>query len=175
MARHGHHHQGGFCTTAVFRLVMFLMSLLLVGFFLGPPLFRHLTGRRIGSSCPPCLCDCSPSDTFVSLSLDCGKDDPEMSIELRKNIIELLKEELSLQKIVTHDTLVHTKSTILDARKTSSQYQKEAEKCTTGVETCEQAREKAEAELREERKQTELWEERAREYGWRDLRRRAYI
>ncbi|KAL5701606.1 hypothetical protein ACHQM5_026925 [Ranunculus cassubicifolius] len=174
MAHHGHHHQGGFCTPGVFRLVLFLMSLVLVGFFLAPSLFSHLADSP---SCPPCLCDCS-SDTFLSLPLglinnslsDCGKDDPELSKELRKDLVELLNEELSLQKIVTQDSLQHTKSAILDARKTSSQYQKEAEKCTTGMETCEEAREKAEAELRAERKQTELWENRAREHGWKDLR-----
>ncbi|KAF5206218.1 Pentatricopeptide repeat-containing protein [Thalictrum thalictroides] len=131
------------------------------------------------TSCPPCECDCSSSDNILSSSLglmnsslaDCGKHDPEMNQELEKDMIDLLKEEISLQRNVTNDNIEHTKASILEARKTSSQYQKEDEKCTAGMETCEEAREKAEAELRAERKQSELWESRAREHGWRDLRR----
>ena len=87
---------------------------------------------------------------------------------MKKDVITLLTEEISLQKTVIDDNLAHTKALIMDARKSSSHYQKEAEKCNTGMETCEEAREKAEAELTEERKLSLLWENRARENGWLD-------
>lgn len=99
---------------------------------------------------------------------ECGKDNPDTNEEMKKDVITLLTEEISLQKSVIDDNLAHTKALILDARKTSSHYQKEAEKCNTGMETCEEAREKAEAELTEERKLSLLWENRARENGWLD-------
>lgn len=99
---------------------------------------------------------------------DCAKDDPETNEEMQKDIITLLTEEISLQKSVSDDSLAHTKALIMDARKTSLQYQREGEKCNTGMETCEQAREKAQAELIEERKLSALWENRARVNGWQD-------
>ncbi|KAB2604602.1 CRAL-TRIO domain-containing protein-like [Pyrus ussuriensis x Pyrus communis] len=43
---------------------------------------------------------------------------------------------------------------LLEAKKVASQYQKEADKCSSGMETCEEAREKAEATLEAQRKQT---------------------
>lgn len=102
---------------------------------------------------------------------DCGKDDPEMSDEMKKDIVTLLSEEINLQRNVSIDSLDRTKALIIDAKKTSSHYQKEAEKCNTGMETCEEAREKAEAALSEERKLSALWEKRARENVWLEKRR----
>ncbi|RXI03285.1 hypothetical protein DVH24_003937 [Malus domestica] len=40
------------------------------------------------------------------------------------------------------------------AKKIASQYQKEADKCSSGMETCEEAREKGEATLEAQQKQT---------------------
>ncbi|KAJ6401347.1 hypothetical protein OIU84_016709 [Salix udensis] len=40
----------------------------------------------------------------------------------------------------------------------TSQYQKEADKCNSGMETCEEAREKAEATLAAQKKLTAMWE-----------------
>lgn len=91
-----------------------------------------------------------------------------MNGEMTKDIITLLTEEISLHKSVSEDNLAHTTALVMDARKTSSQYQKEAEKCNTGMETCEEAREKAEAALSEERKLSTLWENLARDNGWVD-------
>ncbi|WOH14398.1 hypothetical protein DCAR_0933917 [Daucus carota subsp. sativus] len=160
------------CSPGLVRLVLFLLALCLVGYSVRRQLFWHLSGR---GSCPRCDCDCSPKSTLPlpvgisdsSLS-DCGKDDPEMNAEMTKDIITLLTEEISLHKSVSEDNLAHTKALIMDARKSSSQYQKEAEKCNTGMETCEEAREKAGAALSEERKLSALWENRARKNGWVD-------
>ncbi|OVA20106.1 Protein of unknown function DUF1068 [Macleaya cordata] len=165
------HLRGGFCNPGFLRLVLVLVGICLVGYLMGHPLnWRSRQNLARQSSCPPCVCDCS-SEAIFSLPSDCGKNDPDMNEELEKDIIDLLSEELSLQKNVTNDNMQHTRASILEARKTSSQYQKEAEKCNAGMETCEEAREKAEAALIAERKLSALWEKRARENGWKDLRR----
>ncbi|WVY94937.1 hypothetical protein V8G54_034025 [Vigna mungo] len=101
-------------------------------------------------------------------SVDCGKHDPVLNEEMNKGLLAMLSEELNLQKVVAKESLEHTKRLVMDARKTFSQYQKEAEKCNIGMETCEEARQRAEAELIEERRLTTMWENRAREYGWSD-------
>lgn len=57
---------------------------------------------------------------------------------------------------------------LLEAKKLTSQYQKEADKCNSGMETCEEAREKAEAALAAQKKLTAMWELRARQRGWKE-------
>lgn len=57
---------------------------------------------------------------------------------------------------------------LLEAKKLTSQYMKEADKCNSGMETCEEAREKAELLLLEQKKQTAIWETRARQKGWKE-------
>lgn len=105
---------------------------------------------------------------LLFLCSDCGKDDQEINNEMKKDIVALLTEEISLHENVTSESLQRTNALIMSAKRTSSHYQKEAEKCNTGVENCEEAREKAEVSLREERKRTALWMGRAHEYGWKD-------
>ncbi|KAF8392494.1 hypothetical protein HHK36_022836 [Tetracentron sinense] len=174
-----HSSRHGFCNPGFLRLVLVLVSVCLVGYIVGPPLYWHLRENlTVEASCPPCVCDCSSEAIFsIPLGLlnssfaDCGKHDPDMSEEMEKDIVNLLSEELNLQRNVTNDNLEHTKAAILDMKKTSSQYQKEAEKCNSGMETCEEAREKAEAALVAECKLSALWEKRAREQGWKDRRR----
>lgn len=87
---------------------------------------------------------------------------------MEKSIVVLLSEELTLQKAVVNETLRHSSALIMNARKASAHYQREAEKCNAGIETCEDARERAERELMVERRITAMWENRAREYGWKD-------
>lgn len=60
---------------------------------------------------------------------DCLRNDPEMQEERRKSQVELLKEELKLQKEVNGDAQQRAELAYLDAKKIASQYQKEAEKC----------------------------------------------
>lgn len=107
---------------------------------------------------------------LISLHADCGRHDPDTSDDMEKAIADLLTEELKLRVQVTEDNRQHAEASILEMKKTSLQYQKEADKCNTGIETCEEAREKAEVALRAELKLSALWENRARELGWLDRR-----
>ncbi|XP_055816798.1 uncharacterized protein LOC129886237 isoform X1 [Solanum dulcamara] len=153
------------------RFVLVLVGLFLVIYMVRPPTLRH---SKALSSCPPCFCDCeedpmfSPIDILNSSLADCGKSDPQMNEEMKKDIATLLAEEINLQKNVTDDVLDRTKALIMSAKRASSHYQKESEKCNIGIDTCEGGREKAEAALIEERKLSALWETRAIEFGWKD-------
>ncbi|KAF5952252.1 hypothetical protein HYC85_010196 [Camellia sinensis] len=151
----------------VLRSVLVLVGLFLVAYIVGRPILRENSYAQ--ASCSTCDCDCD-SDNF-SIPLDCGKNDPDMNEEMEKDTITSLSEELSLQKNVTDDNLERTEALITSTKRASSHYQKEAEKCNAGMETCEEARQKAEAALIDERKLSALWENRAREHGWMDQRR----
>ncbi|KAG8390812.1 hypothetical protein BUALT_Bualt01G0122500 [Buddleja alternifolia] len=158
----------------VLRLVLVLVGLLLV-VFLERRSKKYSSTTLPASSCPPCSCDCIseptlslPLEAIDSSLADCGKDDPETNKEMTKDIVALLKEELALHENVTSDSFKRTNALIMGAKKTSSHYQKEAEKCNAGMETCEEAREKAEVSLTAERKLTALWMSRAHEYGWKE-------
>ncbi|CBI34342.3 unnamed protein product, partial [Vitis vinifera] len=132
----------------------------------GPPLYWHFKGSsRAQTSCGSCDCGCDLDTTF-SITLDCGDHDPDMKEEMKKGRLALLAEELRLQKNVTDDRLERTKELTTEVRKASSQYRKEVEKCSVGIETCEEAREKAEAALVDELKLSALWEERALSIKW---------
>ncbi|GAV63216.1 DUF1068 domain-containing protein [Cephalotus follicularis] len=170
----------GVCNHGALRLVLVLVGLSLVVYAVGPPFYWRLRERSVAkASCPSCFCDCSSEISFPIIPLgiinstysDCGKTNPDLNEEMEKDIVALLSEELTLQKAVVNETLQHAKASIRDARKSSSHYQKEAEKCNVGMDTCEEAREKAERDIVEERKLAALWEKRARELGWRDSRR----
>ncbi|KAF9614278.1 hypothetical protein IFM89_017079 [Coptis chinensis] len=161
-------------------LVVFAITSAL--FVCGPALywrFKQGLDLEIGedvnsSSCSPCLCDCPPplsllniSPGLVNLSVtDCGKNDPDLNKEMEKQFVDLLTEELKLQEAVAEEHTHHINITYAEARRVASQYQKEAEKCNAATETCEGARERAEALLTKERKVTSAWERRARQLGW---------
>ncbi|CAL9127287.1 unnamed protein product [Musa acuminata var. zebrina] len=127
-------------------------------------------------ACAPCVCDCPPplsldaiAPGLLNLSVtDCGKNDPELSKEMEKHFVDLLTEELKLQEAVAQEHAHHMNATLVDAKRLASQYQKEAEKCIAATEICEEARERAEAALRKEKKITAMWERRARQLGWQE-------
>ncbi|CAA6661664.1 unnamed protein product [Spirodela intermedia] len=129
---------------------------------------------RQRSLLPLCACDCPPplslqkvAPGLLNLSVpDCGKNDPELSKEMEKQFVDILAEELKLQEVVAQSRSRHMNYTILEARRLAAQYQKEAEKCNAATETCEEARERAEASLTREKVITSLWERRARLLGW---------
>ncbi|KAH0905636.1 hypothetical protein HID58_037463, partial [Brassica napus] len=151
------------------------------GYILGPPLYWHLTealaavSHSSASSCPPCACDCS-SQPLLTISkglsnasfADCARHDPEVNEDTEKNYAELLTEELKLRETDSLEKHKRADMGLLEAKKVTSSYQKEADKCNSGMETCEEVREKAELALAEQKKLTSKWEERARQKGWRD-------
>lgn len=102
----------------------------------------------------------------VNVHADCGKHDPELKEEIEKDNEDLVAEELHLHETVASETLEHTRALIKVAMTTSSQFQREAERCNARMETCEEARERAERLLAEERKLSDLWEKRAQDLGW---------
>ncbi|KAI4376740.1 hypothetical protein MLD38_014467 [Melastoma candidum] len=133
-----------------------------------------LEGYSRSKSCPPCICDCPPPLSLLKISpglanlsvSDCGSSDPELKEEMQKQFVDLLAEELKLQEAVSKEHSRHMNITFVDAKRVASQYQKEAEKCNAATEICEEARERAEAQLIKERKVTLMWEKRARQMGW---------
>eukprot|EP01018_Ginkgo_biloba_P026612 Gb_19046 [translate_table: standard] len=173
------HQASNSCSPGVLKLILVLLGMSLAVYILGPPLYwqlaEGLASVRHAASCPACICDC-PSEALVTIPsglgnisfADCGKHDPEVSEEMEKNYTDLLSEELKLQETVAAENQQRADMALLEAKKLASQYQKEAEKCNAGMETCEEARERAEATLRAEKKLSLLWEQRARQMGWKE-------
>lgn len=104
-------------------------------------------------------------NSFVA---DCAKHDPDVSEEMDKNFTDLLVEELKLKEEQGTEAQHRADVTLLEAKKLASQYQKEADKCSSGMDTCEEARERAEAALLQQKKLTAMWEQRARQRGWKN-------
>ncbi|XVE72415.1 hypothetical protein DITRI_Ditri11bG0037900 [Diplodiscus trichospermus] len=165
---------------AVLKVGLGLLGLCLFGYIVGPPLYWHFMEGLVAVShtsntCPPCLCDCSsqplltiPEGLSNASFADCAKHDPEVNEDTEKNFAELLTEELKLREAEALESQQRADMALLEAKKIASQYQKEADKCNSGMETCEEAREKAEAALAAQKKLTAMWELRARQKGWRE-------
>ncbi|XP_078438241.1 uncharacterized protein LOC144708693 isoform X2 [Wolffia australiana] len=138
-----------------------------------PPPFSSSSSS---SACPNCICDCPATISLqkiapglVNLTIpDCGKEDSEVGAEMEKGRADLMKEEAALRMAVVEDERRHMNYTIGEARRQGLQYQKEAQKCNSATEACEEAREHAEAMLKREKKVTAAWERRARQLGWTD-------
>ncbi|KAL4628310.1 hypothetical protein ACB092_05G228100 [Castanea dentata] len=148
------------------KIGMGLCGLFLVGYIVGPPLYFHLSESLSTTAaaavstapvCRPCFCDCS-SHPLLSLHEDCMKHEPGKSEEMD---MDLLSEELKLREAEAQENQRRVDRALLEAKKRSSQYQKEADKCNMGMETCEGTREKAEAKLAAQKKITAMWELRA--------------
>ncbi|KAH7543125.1 uncharacterized protein LOC125420938 [Ziziphus jujuba] len=167
-----HPSDRGFYSRVILRVSLVLMSLCFVLYTIYPSSnWRFNANSAVRGLCPPCHCDCYsddplPLDFLNSSFADCGIEDSELNKEMEKGLVGLYMEELELLKIVANETLDHTRELIMDARRASSHYQHEAEKCNAGVVACEEARERVEAQLRQERKLSLLWEKRARDMGW---------
>ncbi|CAA7049531.1 unnamed protein product [Microthlaspi erraticum] len=163
--------------TAAMKVGLALLALSLIGYILGPPLYWHLTEALAASatSCSPCVCDCSslpllaiPRGLSNGSFADCAKHDPEVNEDTEKNYAELLTEELKQREAESMEKHKRVDTGLLEAKKITSSYLKEADKCNSGMETCEEAREKAENALVEQKKLTSTWEMRARQKGWKD-------
>ncbi|XP_057505951.1 uncharacterized protein LOC130789237 [Actinidia eriantha] len=176
-------NQPGSCSPGVLKAALVLLGLCLAGYILGPPLYWHfmegvaaVNRSSSSASCPPCVCDCSsqpllniPQGLTNASFADCAKHDPEVSEDTEKNFAELLSEELKLREAEALESHQRADMALLEAKKITSQYQKEADKCNSGMETCEEAREKAEAALLAQKRQTATWELRARQRGWKEV------
>ncbi|CAA7054343.1 unnamed protein product [Microthlaspi erraticum] len=155
------------------KVVTGVMGLCIVAYIAGPSLYWHLNESIAESSCPPCTCDCS-SQPLLSIPeglnhsfLDCMRRD-EASEENESSFTEMVAEELKLREAQAQEDEWRADRLLLEAKKAASQYQKEADKCSMGMETCEQAREKSEATLDEQRRLSYMWELRARQKGWKE-------
>ncbi|KAE9616796.1 hypothetical protein Lal_00034223 [Lupinus albus] len=159
------------------RMGLGFVALCIAGYIVGPPLYWHFMEVLVASSssCAPCLCDCSsqpilsiPQELSNASFGDCAKPDPEVSVDTENNFADLLSEELKLRENEATENQHRADTALLEAKKIASQYQKEADKCNSGMETCEEAREKAELALAAQKKLTALWELRARQKGWKE-------
>jgi len=167
------------CSPGALKLIMVLLGMSLAIYILGPPLYwqlaEGLASVKHAAACPSCICDC-PAESLATIPpglgntsfADCGKHDPDVNEDMEKNYADLLAEELKLQETVTVENQQRADMALLEAKKLASQYQKEAEKCTSGMETCEEARERAQTTLLAEKKLSSLWEQRARQLGWKE-------
>ncbi|KAK4758984.1 hypothetical protein SAY87_020285 [Trapa incisa] len=174
-------NQSRACTPLLLRVGLGLIGLCIIGYILGPPLYWHLLegiaafSRSSAPICSPCECDCS-SQSLLSIPealsngslADCVKHDPEVAEETEKSYADLLSEELKHREAEAQDNQRRSDMSLLEAKKLTSQYQKEADKCNSGMETCEEAREKSEAALAAQKKLTAMWESRARQRGWKE-------
>ncbi|XP_077227978.1 uncharacterized protein LOC143860990 [Tasmannia lanceolata] len=171
------------CNPALLKRVVGMLALCLAGYIVGPPLYWHLAEGlaavgRASSACPPCVCDCAsqsllsiPSGLSNASFADCGKHDEQENEEMESNFTDLLSEELKLREAEALENQRRADMALLEAKKMASQYQKEADKCNSGMETCEEAREKAEAALLAQKRLSTMWEMRARQRGWKEKSR----
>lgn len=96
------------------------------------------------------------------------KHDPDMTDDMEKNYTDLLRNELRMKEAETQENQKRADVALLEAKKMASQFQKEADKCSSGMETCELARERAEEVLERQRDLSAMWELRAKQKGWRE-------
>ena len=92
----------------------------------------------------------------------------------QKKVSELLVEELKQREEEATQAQQRGYVKFLETQKLASQYQNEADKCSSGN-TCEEAREKSAVALVQQKKLTSLWEQRARELGWKPENAKAHL
>ncbi|KAM7270396.1 hypothetical protein ACFE04_029610 [Oxalis oulophora] len=178
----------GLSQPAALKLCLSLLALSMAGYIVGPPLYFHIrdglasafthsssSSSSLSITCSVCSCDCStkpiltiPQALSNASVADCAKHDPELGEDTENNFAELLSEELKLREAEALENQRRADMALLEAKKVASQYQKEADKCSSGMETCEEAREKSEAVLAAQKRLTAMWEQRARLKGWKE-------
>ncbi|KAG9447632.1 hypothetical protein H6P81_013760 [Aristolochia fimbriata] len=167
------------CKPGMLKGLVAILASCLAIYIVGPPLYWHITegvaAVSRASVCPPCVCDCTsqplltlPEGLTNSSFADCGKHEGEGNEEPDSNFTDLLAEELKLREAEALEKQRKADRQLLEAKKLASQYQKEADKCNSGMETCEEARERAEAALQAQKRMSEMWEMRARQRGWKE-------
>ncbi|XBH95058.1 hypothetical protein VPH35_085693 [Triticum aestivum] len=101
---------------------------------------------------------------------DCAEQFKEVKISASGEETELLIDELKQRGEEATEAQQQADVKLLEAKKLASRYQKEADKCSSDMDTCEEAREKSAESLLGQRKLTALWEERARELRWKPVK-----
>lgn len=157
---------------ATVKSVAVVLAFGLILYMMSPPFYWKFSNfSRPSQACSTCLCECLPESEAMLLpghgdlqSSDCGL----LQEDANRKSVDLLAEELKLQETTAEESQHRADAALLDAKKLASQYQKEAEKCSSGMETCEEARERSEAALLAQKKISVMWEKRARQLGWRD-------
>ncbi|KAH0854266.1 LOW QUALITY PROTEIN: hypothetical protein HID58_090066, partial [Brassica napus] len=142
-----------------------VMVLCMVAYIAGPSLYWHLNetiAESLHSSCPPLFCDCSsqpllyiPDGLSNHSFLDARKGAKRTRVVSR-----MVAEELKLREAQAQEDEWRADSGV--------SVSEEADKCSMGMETCEQAREKSDATLDEQRRVSYMWELRARQNGWKE-------
>ncbi|KAI4320006.1 hypothetical protein MLD38_033534 [Melastoma candidum] len=159
------------------KVVATILGMVALGYVLTPPLYWHVSEGLSSTNpdCPACDCDCTSQPLFsFSEGLmnttfpDCAKHDQEVSKDMENNFTDMLFEELKQKEAQSLDSENKANTMLLEAKRMASQYQKEADKCSSGMETCEEARERSEGMLEEQRRLSSMWELRARQRGWRE-------
>ncbi|KAL8136846.1 hypothetical protein V2J09_002847 [Rumex salicifolius] len=162
---------GRICSPRTAKMATTVMGMSMICYIAGPPLYWHLLGLIADVnrfSCPPCTCDCSSFPLF-SLPQDCMKpDDEDSGEESQRSNASILIEKLRMKESEAVESQHRAETALLEAKKLTSQFQKDADKCTSGMETCEEAKEKAEVALELQRKLNAMWEMRARQKGWKE-------
>ncbi|KAH7437638.1 hypothetical protein KP509_05G082200 [Ceratopteris richardii] len=157
------------------RIAAALLACGLALYLLNPHSYWNIITESARSTfsrdCAACVCDCLLDSESMLLpgyeSLipsDCEK--LQESSDTRS--VDSLTEELRLHETTAEESRRRADAALLEAKKVASQYQKEAEKCSSGMETCEEARERSDAALSAQKKISAMWERRARQLGWRD-------
>ncbi|KAK7303338.1 hypothetical protein RJT34_14241 [Clitoria ternatea] len=119
---------------------------------------------------PHKICELTINSILVIFSVyicaDCMRLDPGVSEEVGKSFTDLLAKKVKQKEGEAEGKQRAADTILLEAKKMASQYQKEADKCNSGMDTCEEARERAEISLGNQIELTALWELRARQSGW---------
>jgi hypothetical protein len=148
-----------------------LLGLGLAAYIVGPPLYWHAAeALAAAGACPACDCDCD-ARPLLDLPEDCAKQFKGVKSrasgeETEKSFTEQLIEELRQREEEATQAQQQADVKLLETKKLASQYQKEADKCSSGMDTCEEAREKSAEALIQQKKLSAMWEQRAQELGW---------
>ncbi|NP_001144072.1 uncharacterized protein LOC100276901 [Zea mays] len=157
---------------ALVTALVALLGLGLAAYIVGPQLYWHAAEvLTAAAACPACDCNCD-ARPLLDLPEDCAKHFKGVKSrasgeETEKSFTELLVEELKQREEEATQAQQEADVKLLEAKKLASQYQKEADKCSSGMDTCEETRENSAEALVQQKKLTSLWERRARELGWR--------
>ncbi|PWZ56099.1 hypothetical protein Zm00014a_027374 [Zea mays] len=131
---------------ALVTALVALLGLGLAAYIVGPQLYWHAAEvLTAAAACPACDCNCD-ARPLLDLPEDCAKhfkgvQSRASGEETEKSFTELLVEDLKQREEEATQAQQEADVKLLEAKKLASQYQKEADKCSSGMDTCEETRE----------------------------------